>query len=102
MGLLTDRINIELEKSNLINEHALNREPVPLNGLLAHCSELELKRNVLVTYQTLDARGLVLVIIRRLKTNKQRMKKGIMQSFSTLVSFMRLACFIAKLKISLK
>ena len=30
------------------------------------------------------------------------MKKGIMHSFSTLVSFIRLACFIAKLKISLK
>ena len=43
----------------------------PLNGLLAHCSELDLKRNVLVTYQTFDASGLVLVIIRRLKTNKQ-------------------------------
>ena len=30
MGLSTDRINNKLEKSNLINEHALNREPVPL------------------------------------------------------------------------
>ena len=30
MGLLTDRINIKLERSNLINEHALNRGPVPL------------------------------------------------------------------------
>ena len=30
MGLLTDRINNKLEKSNLSNEHALNREPVPL------------------------------------------------------------------------
>ena len=28
--LLTDRINNKKEKSNLINEHALNREPVPL------------------------------------------------------------------------
>ena len=28
LGLLTDRINNKLEKSNLINEHALNREPV--------------------------------------------------------------------------
>ena len=27
---LTDKINNKLEKSNLINEHALNREPVPL------------------------------------------------------------------------
>ena len=27
---LTDRINNKLAKSNLINEHALNREPVPL------------------------------------------------------------------------
>ena len=32
VGLLTDRINNKLEKSNVINEHALNREPVPLNG----------------------------------------------------------------------
>ena len=30
MGLLTDRINNKLEESNLINKHALNREPVPL------------------------------------------------------------------------
>ena len=28
--LLTDRINNNLEKSNLINEHVLNREPDPL------------------------------------------------------------------------
>ena len=28
--LLTDRIDDKLEKSNLINEHALIREPVPL------------------------------------------------------------------------
>ena len=28
-GSLTDRINNKLEKENLINEHALNREPVP-------------------------------------------------------------------------
>ena len=27
---LTDRINNKLEKSKLINEQALNREPVPL------------------------------------------------------------------------
>ena len=31
MGLPTDRINNKLEKSNLINEHALNCERVPLN-----------------------------------------------------------------------
>ena len=30
MGLLTYRIDNKLEKSNLINEHALNRVPVPL------------------------------------------------------------------------
>ena len=30
MGLLTDRINNKLEESNLINKHALNREPVPV------------------------------------------------------------------------
>ena len=28
MGLLTDRIMNKLKKSNLINEHAQNREPV--------------------------------------------------------------------------
>ena len=32
VGLLTDTINNKLEISNLINEHALNREPVPLTG----------------------------------------------------------------------
>ena len=31
IGLLTDRINNKLEKGNLINEHARNRKPVPLN-----------------------------------------------------------------------
>ena len=30
VGLLTDRINNKLEKSILINEHALYRETVPL------------------------------------------------------------------------
>ena len=30
MGLLNDRINNKLEKSNLIDEHALNRENVAL------------------------------------------------------------------------
>ena len=30
MGLSNDRINNKLEKCNLIDEHALNREPVPL------------------------------------------------------------------------
>ena len=29
-GLLAYRINKKLEKSDLINEHALNRKPVPL------------------------------------------------------------------------
>ena len=33
MGLFTDRINNKLEKSDLINEHAPNREPVPLRLL---------------------------------------------------------------------
>ena len=32
MGLLTDRINNKLTRSNLINEHALNREAVPLRA----------------------------------------------------------------------
>ena len=30
VGLLIHRINDKLEKGNLINEHELNREPVPL------------------------------------------------------------------------
>ena len=30
MGLLTNRINNKLEKSNLVNGHAPNREPVAL------------------------------------------------------------------------
>ena len=30
LGLLIDRMNNKLEKSNLINEHALNREPASL------------------------------------------------------------------------
>ena len=30
LGLLTNRVKNELEKSNLINEHVLNHEPVPL------------------------------------------------------------------------
>ena len=33
-GLSTDRINKKLEKSNLVNEHALKREPVPLSSLI--------------------------------------------------------------------
>ena len=33
VGLLTDKINNKLKKSDWINEHALNREPVPLNTL---------------------------------------------------------------------
>ena len=34
VGLLTDRINNKLEKRNLINEHALNNEPVPLTEVI--------------------------------------------------------------------
>ena len=37
VGLLTDRINNKLEKRNLINEHALNHEPVPLSLLWFIC-----------------------------------------------------------------
>ena len=33
VGLLTDRINNKLERSNWTNEHALNREPVLLKSL---------------------------------------------------------------------
>ena len=35
MGLLTDRINNKLEKSKLVNEDVLNREPVPLNTVIS-------------------------------------------------------------------
>ena len=37
MGLLTDRVNNKMEESNLINEHALNREPVPLISERSRC-----------------------------------------------------------------
>ena len=43
VGLLTDRIDNKLEKSNLINEHALYREPVPLSQIL---SKIFLYKNV--------------------------------------------------------
>ena len=33
MGLVTHRINDKLENSKLINEHTLNREPVPLKNI---------------------------------------------------------------------
>ena len=39
VGLLTDRINNKMEKRNLINEHALNREPVPLREQKKLCKE---------------------------------------------------------------
>ena len=32
MGLLSDRINNKLERTNLIIEHAFNRESVPLSA----------------------------------------------------------------------
>ena len=46
MGLLTDRIDNALEKSNLINEHALNREPVPL--IVPILNKIQLFRNLQV------------------------------------------------------
>ena len=41
-GLFTDRINDKLEKGNLTNEHALNREPVPNkdHGRYSKCDHL--------------------------------------------------------------
>ena len=33
MGLLTNRTNNKLERSNLINEHVLSHEHVPLNRI---------------------------------------------------------------------
>ena len=38
VGLLTDRINNKLKKSYLINEHAFNRQPVPLNSFTPNLS----------------------------------------------------------------
>ena len=40
MGLLTERINNKLEKSNLINKHALNREPVRLSEICMSVIEI--------------------------------------------------------------
>ena len=34
VGLFSHGINNKLQEGNLFNEHALNREPVPLNPLL--------------------------------------------------------------------
>ena len=39
VGLLTDRISNKMEKRNLINEHVLNREPVPLKEQTKLCKE---------------------------------------------------------------
>ena len=61
MGLLTDRINNKLEKSNLINEHDLNRKPVPLRD---YAQNLEIGPNrvtpsiarvpLVLTYETFN------------------------------------------------
>ena len=53
MGLLTGRVDNALEKSNLISEHALNREPVPL--IVPILNKIQLFRNLKV-YQ--EMRGL--------------------------------------------
>ena len=37
VGVLTDKIYNILKESNLINEHALNREPVALTSSLEVC-----------------------------------------------------------------
>ena len=41
-GIITDRINNKLEKSNLINEHALNRKPFPLTLFISSSAQREL------------------------------------------------------------
>ena len=46
MGLLTNRINNKLENSNLINEHVLNREPVPLTANYSCRSQISQVRTV--------------------------------------------------------
>ena len=53
MGLLTDRINNKLTRSNLINEHALNREPVPLRA-----SEV-IRRREGVSYVCITMKGFI-------------------------------------------
>ena len=45
MGVLTDRIKNKLERSNLIDEHALNREPVPLSDEQISPPSLVCKQN---------------------------------------------------------
>ena len=42
MGLFTDRINNKLEKSDLINEHALNRKPFPFTLFISSSAQREL------------------------------------------------------------
>lgn len=70
-----------------------------LNEWLAHCSELDLKRNVLVSYQTFDASGLVSVIIRRLKTNKQTANEKRNNAFIFYAGVFHQACmFYRKVK----
>ena len=45
VGLLTDRSDNKLKRSNLINEHALNREPLPfiLSVIVNEKLQIELK-----------------------------------------------------------
>ena len=58
VGLLTDRINDNLEESNLINEHALNREPVSLKFTTTrankYCSNSLLDNQREIKYQILQ------------------------------------------------
>ena len=45
MGLLTNRVDNKFEKSNLINEHALNRDPVPLIMSMRKRIEMDERRS---------------------------------------------------------
>lgn len=70
-----------------------------LNEWLAHCGELDLKRNVRVSYQTFYASGLVSVIIRSLKTNKQTANEKRNNAFIFYAGVFHQACmFYRKVK----
>ena len=56
VGILTDRINNKLEKSTLINEHALNREPIPLN--IIHCLSQHYRRSHINLRRTIQSQAI--------------------------------------------
>ena len=56
VGILTDRINNKFEKSTLINEHALNREPIPLN--IIHCLSQHYRRSHINLRRTIQSQAI--------------------------------------------